>query len=445
MLEKIIKQHWPWLILAGLTFLLHSQHTINSDEGVILNAAWNIINGRQLYIDTFEFIGPGAPYLLAIWWKIFGVSYFSAAILGYISILLSAWLLFLITKNLGIKQWAWFTPGLFILSSAFWPAINHNTFNILAIIGATYCLIIAYKKNYLFLLSGLLAGAAVLFTQHKGLVALLIFLFYLAWQFIKQPLKIKHILWWFVGLGLSLAPVFITWPAKVLYQNLIIFPKNNYLATNLLPLWPWLIFVVLTIVFSFCSLIKETKINQSKIKLLFILGLGLISTSLTRPDFNHLIQVAAIIMPLITLNLEKYLIKDNDKKIMAFILSLGLVLSIPKPILDNLAAKTLIKLVNESCPQEKKLYAGPFLPGIYFEMRGLSLLPYSFLITRQHTPEQFIQAAQTLTKQPPNCVILNYEVVEKFSYNKNNPIDNFIAQQYHEVNNLGNIKILIKN
>ncbi len=34
------------LILAGLAFFFHSDHFLNGDEGVTLNGAWNIYNGR---------------------------------------------------------------------------------------------------------------------------------------------------------------------------------------------------------------------------------------------------------------------------------------------------------------------------------------------------------------------------------------------------------------
>lgn len=70
------------------------------------------------------------------------------------------------------------------------------------------------------------------------------------------------------------------------------------------------------------------------------------------------------------------------------------------------------------------------MPELYFEFKKTNHLPYSFLITRQHTPEQFAEAARLLADNPPQCVMLNYDIVEKFGYTTNNPVDTFFAENY---------------
>ncbi len=84
------------------------------------------------------------------------------------------------------------------------------------------------------------------------------------------------------------------------------------------------------------------------------------------------------------------------------------------------------------------------MPGIYFELRRLNTIPYSFLISQQQTDLQFEQAAEILAANPPDCVVLNYVTVEKFGHNKENPVDAFISDNYQAAGQWGNVQILRK-
>ncbi len=84
-----IKIVW-WLCLLLITILFHSKHILDSDEGVILDGAWNLLNGKKLYIDFFEFITPGSFYIVLWAWKIFGASYWVAKFLSILIIFFSA-------------------------------------------------------------------------------------------------------------------------------------------------------------------------------------------------------------------------------------------------------------------------------------------------------------------------------------------------------------------
>ena len=98
----------------------------------------------------------------------------------------------------------------------------------------------------------------------------------------------------------------------------------------------------------------------------------------------------------------------------------------------------MLAYIENQCQDSPYLYAGPFLPGLYFETRKLNPTPYPFLITNQHTFEQFNNARNVLITHTPSCAVLNYGIVQKFNYNYNNPVDNFILENYTLVMQEGN-------
>ncbi|MCX6793328.1 MAG: hypothetical protein NTY12_04890 [Candidatus Falkowbacteria bacterium] len=444
-LYKTIKKSWPWLFLALALFLTHSSHLVDSDEGIILNAAWNIINGKKLYLDSFEFYAPGSAYLLAWWWKLSGPSYLSAAFLSYLISLSSMVGLYFISKKLEIKRWIFLAPALFLISSSFWPLINHNNFNIAAIIWASYCLILGIEnKKYFLFLAGLFSSLAILFTQHKGIIVAGFFIVYLGYLKLKNKLKIIDLIYFAVPLVLPLLALFIFWSPLILYNNLILFPLINYPATNFLPLNFWLL--CLAICGSIIFTVWPTTNKQQKNIFLFLscLSLILLITSLSRADIEHVLQSLVVFLPIIALIFESAIKKPKEKLLIFTILTIAIISRFIWPPFDNLGARNIIKVIKDNCPQDLKIYAGPFMPGIYFESRSLNLTPFSFLITKQQTEEQFNTAYNIFKNNPPNCLVLSYSAVEKFSYDKNNSLDNFFKDNYKKVDYLGKIDILIK-
>jgi hypothetical protein len=73
------------------------------------------------------------------------------------------------------------------------------------------------------------------------------------------------------------------------------------------------------------------------------------------------------------------------------------------------------------------------MPGLYFETKKQNPLPYSWLVTGLNTKEQFIQSEKTLREIMPACAVLNYNLTEPFNYDRNNPVDNFIRENYKPV------------
>jgi len=73
------------------------------------------------------------------------------------------------------------------------------------------------------------------------------------------------------------------------------------------------------------------------------------------------------------------------------------------------------------------------MPSLYFEARKLNPSPYSFLVINHNTQEQFMEAKNCLEEYQPECAVLNYKMVEKFNHDTNNPVDNYIKNNYQLV------------
>jgi hypothetical protein len=76
------------------------------------------------------------------------------------------------------------------------------------------------------------------------------------------------------------------------------------------------------------------------------------------------------------------------------------------------------------------LYAGPWIPGLYFETRRTRPIRYPWLITGLHNEGQFLDSLKQLEATPPQCAAIEYETVRKFGYDLDNPVDRFFRTRY---------------
>jgi hypothetical protein len=199
--------------------------------------------------------------------------------------------------------------------------------------------------------------------------------------------------------------------------------------------------LIIGLVISACVVLRIDKKQCFNIVFLQFLSLGLLITSLSRADATHIFQALALFTIIIALSFEFYLTKKQDKRLIALLMALGMLFFIPRPLFETATVNMVRQKLNQYCPNPQTIYAGPFMPGVYFEKRTLNTIPYSFMIPGQQTKEQFEEVVNYFSLHKPDCVILNYAVVEKFDYNKNNILDNFINANYKKVDSVGNVYI----
>jgi len=438
---------WPFIFLL-LLILNYSSGHLNSDNGVFLSGAWSLINNLNIYKDFFSFSTPGTYYLIWAVWKIFGVSYGAALSIALLLLFTSACLIFKIAAQLN-KKGAYLAVIIFCLSSASWPIITSHIFCLPFILGAAYLIIIALKKNKINLicLAGLLAGIAVLFLQTIGLATIAGLAIFLLWIYInkKDALNFKNLIGF---ICISLAPIlilFLKWPPLFLFDKLIKFPALNY--SNTISISYWLLSANLIFLSVFFYILNKSHRQNMVIKLLFIWQILLFLTTASYPDFEHLAFVSAPLIILFSVLIIEFLKnKLGPKFLLTFGISLSFIFYLSFYLIEAIVylsfpSQSIIDFLNNNC-HDKYIYAGPFLPEFYFETRKLNPGPSQWLLTNQHPEEYFLETASDLERIKPDCAIVNYKMVEKFNYNKNNAVDNYLKNYYQEIRKFNETLIL---
>jgi len=434
--------YWTSLFLFSLFF--HSNHPFNSDEGVVLSGAWNLINNKELYVDFFEFVAPAGFYLIFWAWKIFGVHYFIAKLLAILFIFFSAIGIYKIScqaDSPALREGRGYLPPLiFIISSFYWPIISYHTFNIFFIIWAVYFFIkgLSNYKKHNFILCGLLTGLSIIFLQHLGILFLATLSLFLFVLWLKEK---KHLLLQlnFYYLAFSLMPLtllFIKWPAKIPLDLLLFFFVILLLTTWILrkegakKVW-FLVFVQFVLLLSTIPLADIYHISLIIFPLYILILLSFKKLKpLSMANFSNIINIIILIIFFTALII---IISPSVKFVYQY------------PPLYSITNSTIISYIKNNCQNSNYIYAGPFLAGLDFEARQLNPIPFSFLLTGLHTEQQFLQAEKMLKKHQPACTVLNYKMVEKYNYNKDNPVDNYIQDNYELAWQNGNILIYKRN
>jgi hypothetical protein len=90
----------------------------------------------------------------------------------------------------------------------------------------------------------------------------------------------------------------------------------------------------------------------------------------------------------------------------------------------------------------KYIYAGPFLPGFYFETNKVNPYAYPFMLNCNESCQASM--LNTFMETQPDVAILNYRMVKKFDYNIENPLDSYILNNYKKCQQFGNTSIYSK-
>ena len=298
-------------------------------------------------------------------------------------------------------------------------------------------------KNFFYL--GLLSSLTVIFLQHRGAVIIFSIILMSTVLLVKKIISFKSLLFFVVGLIIPCSMLCVFWSPSLLFYDLIVFPFFNYAHINMVSLHVWSIIGITSAALFFITfLYYKNDANKNILIFLGILQIVLWLSVIQRADIDHISQILFPVTLCIALLFEKNLTKPIERlSITSLIIILALILTYflrAKPLF-GVAEKQIIEPLQKNialyCPGSS-FYSGPFAPSLYFEFKKNNISPYSFLITNLNTPKQFIETAQLLEAAPPSCVFLNYDLVRKFGYTKNNPVDLFLSRHYYLWQKTGN-------
>ncbi len=164
---------------------LHNRSAVFNDEGCIFNLSENVLNGTVLFKEKPSYVFPGIFYVLALLYKIFGVSFLISRYAAAVLFSLMAILIFLISRQL-MEEWLAFSITLVFVAHrvwAFpvWTLMGYATFSIF-FLGITLLLLFRFDQKprlVTVFLAGLSVAIATMFKQDYGVFAGMGFFFYL--------------------------------------------------------------------------------------------------------------------------------------------------------------------------------------------------------------------------------------------------------------------------
>lgn len=479
---KNLPYAWGFLIACfGVTGSISaSLHPLNSDEGILLSGAWHLLQGRNLYEDSFEYVAPGSYYLIAWGWKLTGsANYAVAKILAVFAAALASLAAVSTARLLAGSRVSLLPAIVYFAALNGGPLINHNPLFVLPAAWSLHFAVSSLLRDLARdrILSGLLCGISILFLQHKGLAlafALGTGLFLTSPGGARQGVKAS------ITFALAvLAPLLLLlqWDTATLIESLVIFPSKQYLAIQDVGIEYWWV-AVLILVWVFLRLSSApgksadgTRMathppsvdphgywvygpwpgfgNRSETaKALLLLGLvqaALLLTAFQRPDSHHLIVILFPLIAIFPLFLKTFslsaphpVLADRMATMGSAAISGGLVffaLALFSAYAFHAAKSSvfrqeLLGAVADHCSQSRYLYAGPFIPGLYFETGKLNATRYSLLLEKFNTAPQFAEAMSAIEAQRPGCVVLLDQIALQFGHTGNNPVEKLLRREY---------------
>lgn len=166
----------------------------------------------------------------------------------------------------------------------------------------------------------------------------------------------------------------------------------------------------------------------------------MILSAYTLPDIYHLILSVFPLLLIITSLLKKKgnLWQQYLRHIVVIVIILLFILPTflnYKALLrsDESSAKILKNLIENNCPGQY-IFAGPFFPNLYFITKKLNPSSYNILLTNHHTLQQFEEAVAQIQAKNISCgIFLLPPSLDKFNYNKDNPVYSFFEENYNSI------------
>jgi hypothetical protein len=235
--RSLVRAFVPYLIFSlcvSLYFFPFMRLLLRgSDEGILVEGAVRTVHGQLLGRDFLEVVGPGTFYWLALFFKLFGVTFLASRVCLFVSSLGTALSLYFLSRR--VCRSYQLLPCILIFATyfgTFWPEISHHVDSNCFALLAAVCMVLWRElgKTWLLFAAGALAGATTLILQPKGLLLLLAFF---AWVWIQhRRALLSAVLWVSCGAFSAVAPILgYFWSrgalGDLIYIN-VLWPYHNY-------------------------------------------------------------------------------------------------------------------------------------------------------------------------------------------------------------------------
>ena len=334
------------------------------DQGILIGGAVRIIHGQVFARDFFEVVGPGTFYWLALFFKLFGVTFLVTRVCLFLTSLGTSLLIYYLACRVCRRYQV--LPSLLVFGTYFsglWPTISHHVdSNFFGLLAFTFMVLWQeYRKSTLLLCAGALAGVTTFFLQPKGMLLLLAFVIWLWIQHRRRTASLsalglvigsycgviaivlcyfwsRHALW-------DLAYANVVWPAghysavNVVpyaqgivrdYWNVFAIKKSGLrwtIATAAVLITPFLLVAALPALLPAVAARFRKSITGSAISLYWLSGWALWASEFHHKDMTHLAFGSPLLIILFVYYLEQYRAKVADLVLQTFAISAALLLA----------------------------------------------------------------------------------------------------------------------
>lgn len=459
----------PWLSLvaywAGFTLLaalLNWGHLVDQDEGLTLAGAWRVSLGQAPYTaEFFDFVTPGSFYFLAAAFRLFGSTYAVAKIFSIGLLALAGYGMARIGRYLGLGQWRFLPPVMWLLLINFYPLINHNTYALISAVWAVERLLWAHATSARasgwarYLVAGGLAAATVL--QHQGRGAAVVVA---GGVWLASGRQWRGLAAWISGVALVLLPLTVVWPLPALWYHMVVFPVFHYYPSHSGGFWLWPVaglagYVVMA------WLPRRWWHPPAVWRLVWLVGVMLVFSTFSQPDRFHVVPAlfpAALLVVYAVAN-RRHLSRPLRFTVTALLTAVLAAAVVTSQVivthrarevgwknfvrLKDPALGRLVAYLRQEVAPTQPLLVVPMMPNFYFEAQLRNPTPYNVLLVGQHPPAFFAAARNQLAANPPPVILTNYGVspADFSQYLLGNPVADFIRENYQYVMTVNNVQV----
>lgn len=450
---------YVFLLLGAAIYLPpFMRFVLGMDEGTLLVGAERIAHGQVFARDFFEVIGPGTFYLLAAWFKAFGVDFVTARAYLFVNLLATAAIVYFLSRR--ICRHLTLLPCAILAGTYFGffsVGVSHHIDGNLYALLALVCLIHWQSRRGFILVaaSGIFLAVATCIMQPKGILLLFAVLVWLVVQRKKMQTGFLPIIVISGSYVLVIALVLTYFWSQGALRSLIyanyLFPRQNYSAINVVPyayglrevvwrVWvgvfgdsawgkiisafvilPEILIALLPILAPILAARYKFALDRPEILLLWLGGYALWLSEAHRVDIVHLTYGSPILLVLFAHFLERY--RSNFARGTAIVIlfsagalafwSFTAVVLGAKPIATRAGTVTSIDpeaahvlgYLDENVKAGANIFVYPYAPTYYFLSETVNPSPYSIMVYGYNTPEQFREVTEILDERKVRIVV----------------------------------------
>jgi hypothetical protein len=449
----------PYLVYtlsASLYFLPFMRILLQTPpEGLLVYGAVRIVHGQVFARDFFEVVGPGTFYWLALFFKLFGVTFATTRVCLFVTSLGTALAMYFLSRRV-CSQYR-IVPCILLAGTYFgtlWPTVSHHVDSNCFALLCVACVIIwqSKRQNSLLFAAGVLAAATTCFLQQKGMLLLLALLVWLWMQSRRRSTTLLS-LGIVAGGYTSVIALMLAyfWSQHALwdlaYAN-VVWPSAHYSAVNTVPYaqgiirdcwdhfviakagfhWTVVTAAVLITPFIFIAALPallpalavryRRNTMSPEVLLYWLCGMALWLSELHRKDIFHLVFGSPLLIILCIHYLEQYRAKVADLALQVLAISsaclaafnLFLVLS-ARPLATRVGTVALFKnipalqLLEARVAPGAEIFAYPYCPMYYFLSATTNPTRYGGLLYHFNTPGQFDEVVNVLEQRRVKYVL----------------------------------------